>query len=161
MANKQTAESFWGRVDTQGAGCWEWQGSLNNIGYGTVAWHGKLYTAHRVAAYLKGLVDSMSAPKSHRAVTHVLHKCDNRKCCNPDHFFLGSYRDNQLDAYKKGRRVQSKGEEHVNSKLNRLQIDDIRTRYRIGEVQTALAREFNVSQMCISLIVRGETYKCS
>ena len=57
--------------------------------------------------------------------------------------------------------LYSDGYNNRKSKLNILQIDDIRTRYRIGEVQTALAKEFNVSQRCISLIVREETYKCS
>ena len=159
MSAKQTADNFWSKITKLKNGCWEWTGARNSTGYGTVSWHGKVYVSHRVAAYLTGLVVSMSAPKSTHELTHVLHKCDNRKCCNPDHFFLGSFTDNQLDAYKKKRRSQPKGELHVNSKLTKEQVMSIRDRYKLGEYQVPLANEFNVSQRCISLIVRGETYK--
>jgi hypothetical protein len=158
MSKKQTADSFWSRIKKQD-GCWEWQGSCNNSGYGTVAWNGKVYTAHRIAAWLSGLVSTPSAPQSSREPTHVLHKCDNRKCCNPDHFFLGTFTDNMIDAYRKERKKQPKGSNHVNAKLTVVQVATIRTRYKNGEYQVPLAKEYGVSQRCISLIVRGETYK--
>lgn len=158
MTKRQTEESFWARVDRNKSSCWEWQGSCNSTGYGTVAWHGKVFTAHRIAAYLCGLVQSMSAPASSREPIHVLHKCDNRKCCNPDHLFLGSYSDNQADAYKKQRRAAFRGESHTNAKLTNYQAEEIRTRYTAGETQTTLAKTYGVSQRVISLITRKETY---
>lgn len=161
MSSKQTEESFWNKVKVLNkTDCWEWLGSCNNTGYGTVAWSGTVFTAHRVAAYLSGMVTSMSAPKNAKESTHILHKCDNRKCCNPEHFFLGSYTDNQIDAYKKRRKTQPQGEHHVNAKLSKDQVMEIRKRYSNGELQIPLAHEFKVSQRCISLIVRGESYKC-
>jgi hypothetical protein len=161
MSNKQTAESFWARVKKTQS-CWEWQGAKNGTGYGSVGWHGKTYSAHRVAAYLAGMLTDMKAPNAtDRANTHVLHKCDNRKCCNPDHLFLGSYRDNMLDAYKKNRKSQLQGEAHTNAKLSNKQAQEIRKRYEAGEMQIPLAKEFNVSQKVISLIIRNETYKCN
>ena len=162
MAAKQTAESFWARVQgdrRQRNGCWEWQGSLNNTGYGTVAWHGKVYTAHRVAAWLTELVESPSAPLAKQDTTHVLHKCDNRKCCNPTHFFLGSYADNQRDAYAKTRRAQPRGQHHANAKLTNKQAAQVRKLHEAGMTQVVLAKKFGVSQRTISLIVRRETYK--
>ena len=160
MSRKQTAESFWSRVNIGSNDiCWEWGGSRNSSGYGTVAWWGQIFTAHRVAAWLSGMVESPKAPISARAKTFVLHSCDNRCCCNPNHLFLGSYSDNQLDAYKKKRRCQPRGVRHVNAKLTELQVRTIRYRYNAGECQVPLAIEYGVSQRCISLIVRGETYK--
>lgn len=161
MSRKQTPESFWAKVHKGKRNeCWEWQGSRNNTGYGTVGWHGVNYTAHRVAAWLDGLVDSPYAPKGSREKTHVLHKCDNRKCCNPHHFFLGNYRDNQKDAYDKKRREQPKGEAHTNAKLTDAQAKAIRRSYENGMTQMQLAAIYGVSQVTISLIVRGKTYKC-
>lgn len=162
MSTRQTAESFWNRVGgdrRKRNDCWEWQGAHNNTGYGTVAWHGKVYTAHRIAAWLAGLVESPSAPATSREPTHVLHKCDNRSCCNPNHFFLGSYAENQRDAYRKKRRSQSKGEAHTNAKLTNTQAAMIRKLYAAGYTQVALAKAYSVSQRAISLIVRMETYK--
>jgi len=161
MSRPQTESSFWARVNKgKATECWEWQGSCNNTGYGTVAWDGKVYTAHRVAAWLKNLVDSMGAPKHKNDANHVLHKCDNRKCCNPNHFFLGTYSDNQKDAYKKKRRAQPKGVLHANAKLTSKEVQKIKQQY-INKwfTQAELAKDYGVSQTAISKIVRGETYK--
>ena len=161
MSVKQTPESFWARVlKGRRSECWGWQGAQNSTGYGSVAWHGQRYTAHRVAAWLSGLVDTPSAPSGSREKTHVLHKCDNRICCNPNHFFLGNYKDNQKDAYVKGRREQPKGEAHVNAKLTNVQAKAIRKSYSNGMTQMQLATIYGVSQRVISLIVREKAYKC-
>lgn len=157
MSAKQTAETFWARVDKTGD-CWLWTGAKNNTGYGTVAWDGVVYTAHRLAAYLTGLVTSPVAPK-HGSSTFVLHRCDTRLCCNPAHFELGTYAKNQLDAYARKQRKQPKGEHHSNAKLTNEQAAQIRTLYKTGSYrQVDLADTFGVSQRVISLIVRGETY---
>jgi hypothetical protein len=163
MSVKQTPESFWAKVN-KGKKCWEWQGSTNSTGYGTVSWEGKVYCAHRVAAWLSGLVDSPRAIGSRASVRasnkYVLHKCDNRLCCNPDHFFVGTLGDNMKDAYRKKRKAQPNGEKHVNAKLSNQQAKKIRQRYKNGEFQVPLAREYGVSQRVISLIVQGKTYIC-
>jgi DNA-binding transcriptional regulator YiaG len=158
VSHKQTPESFWKRVK-KSRKCWEWQGACNNTGYGTVAWHGKNYTAHRIAAWLSGLVESPAKPINAQEKSHVLHKCDNRMCCNPNHFFIGSYSDNQLDAYAKKRKAQPKGEKHTNAKLTDKQAVEIRHNYKTyGLHQQKLADRYNVSQSTISKIIRGETY---
>jgi len=159
MSKKQTPETFWKRVETgRPDDCWPWKGSRNSTGYGTVAWEGKVYTAHRVAAFLSGLVTSLGAPKRHSDHGHVLHTCDNRGCCNPDHFFIGNYSANQLDAYRKGRRSQPKGERNANAKLSNSQAEEIRKKHASGVTQMVLAKEYGVSQVAISLIVRRKTY---
>jgi len=160
MSKKQTPENFWSKV-RKGADdeCWEWSGATNNTGYGTVGWHGRNYTAHRVAAWLSDMVKSPSRPEHSRDKDHVLHRCDNRRCCNPHHFVIGSYSDNQYDAYQKKRRVQPKGQAHSKEKPTNEQAAEIRQRYEAGEFQVPLAKEYGVSQRVVSLIVRGESYK--
>jgi len=165
MATKNTPEKFWSRV-RRGApnDCWEWQGSKTSGGYGNLTWHGVPVQAHRVAYFLaRGGISPAThfrqAGAAKRYRRFVLHKCDNRPCCNPDHLFLGSMRTNQLDAYAKGRKVQPKSQ-HANAKLSAEQVRDIRWRYDIGQnTQQQLATEFGVSQRAISLVVRRETYK--
>ena len=160
MPAPQTPENFWSRVKKTDAGCWEWQGSRNSTGYGTVAWGRVVYTAHRVAAWLSGLVDSPRAPRSKEDHGFVLHRCDNRLCCNPAHFFIGNYSANQRDAYRKGRRAPIKGHNHANSKLTPDQVREIRRVYASDVAsQDTLAGRYGVSQRAISLVVRRETYK--
>lgn len=144
--------------------CWEWQGATTSSGYGNLRWHGKSVQAHRVAYFLTfgGIGLETGFRYEGRAKTYkrfVLHKCDNRLCCNPNHLFLGSMRANLLDAYAKGRKQQPKSK-HVNAKLSPENVREVRSQYDTGkENQVALAKRFGVSQRVISLVVRRETYK--
>jgi predicted DNA-binding protein (UPF0251 family) len=71
---------------------------------------------------------------------------------------IGSYVDNQRDAYSKKRRVQPKGQHSPNAKLTNAQAEDIRQEYLAGATQNSLAKKYGVSQVAISLIIRGRTY---
>lgn len=156
--SKHTAESFWARVDVgHTASCWNWKGSVTSSGYGSLSFHGYSCVAHRVAAYLCSMIDSVKQP-AETANTFVLHKCDNRRCCNPSHFFLGSKHDNLQDAYNKKRKQQPQGHLHANSKLTPKDVRKIRKQYSLLS-QDKLAVIYGVSQVAVSLILRGVTYR--
>lgn len=76
--------------------CWEWTACTNNIGYGMFRWEtGKMRTAHRVSYEMfKGII-----PKG----KIVCHTCDNPRCVNPDHLWVGTHQDNFDDMISKGR----------------------------------------------------------
>lgn len=79
----------------QETGCWNWLKYVDpSTGYGNFRQDGH-QLAHRWAyATFRGEI-----PKG----MWVLHSCDNRRCVNPDHLFLGNSRDNVLDMVAKGR----------------------------------------------------------
>lgn len=130
--------------------CWEWQKTLNSRGYGTVSMHGRSVGAHVLSYELwNGPVGNMC----------VCHSCDNRKCINPAHLFLGTRRDNNNDKIRKHR--QAKGERIGTSKLTETDVYMIRTLYRSGHLQRELALRFGVVQQEISNIVRGQWWKDS
>jgi hypothetical protein len=78
------------------SGCWEWLRAVRTDGYGTVKDRRDITVgAHRVSwQEHKGEI-----PEG----LHVLHKCDNKLCVNPDHLFLGTHKDNMKDMIGKGR----------------------------------------------------------
>lgn len=75
-------------------GCWEWQGVMHHSGYGCFKEMGKFTYSH-IASY--------RAFKGETGGKFVCHSCDNPKCCNPDHLFLGTHQENMDDMKAKGR----------------------------------------------------------
>jgi len=75
--------------------CHEWLGAKNSAGYGYVKIDNRVIRVHRVTYALhygeikKGQV--------------IMHKCDNRSCCNPVHLESGTQIENMRDMVSKGR----------------------------------------------------------
>lgn len=88
--------------------CWIWQGALNYRGYGKFSMKSdKNISAHR-ASYL-----IFNGPIIQGLF--VCHTCDNPKCVNPDHLWLGSAMDNYKDSIKKGRQRWQKKKENLDA----------------------------------------------
>lgn len=101
--SKNLEKRFFEKVQPEpNTGCWLWLGAeVGEMGYGSFfIGSKKLRTrrsglAHRVSFWIakRFLPDELC----------LLHKCDNPRCVNPDHLFLGTRTDNNLDMKKKGR----------------------------------------------------------
>lgn len=132
-------------------GCWEWQRGRNNMGYGKVSLSGQRREyAHR-AAYVEfcGPIPQWQ---------EVCHKCDNPSCCNPEHLFLGSHRDNMRDARRKGRMrppPPTHGPDHPMAKFTADQVRAIRYDQRPA---TVIAKDHDCNPETIKRIQDWRTY---
>lgn len=96
-ARPTAIQRFWRKVDVRGADdCWEWSGATNSSGYGQITVRtGLTVYAHRLSAAIHfGMFDQR---------LWVLHHCDNRRCVNPAHLYLGTVTDNVRDMLERGR----------------------------------------------------------
>lgn len=105
-------------------GCWLWIGAVAPPrNYGKMWFYGeqgrRCIAAHRISyeIFVGKIPDGM----------WVLHRCDNPRCVNPEHLFLGTHSDNMNDMYSKGRGLNRKGERHCLSLLTDEQAMEIRT----------------------------------
>jgi hypothetical protein len=139
-------ERLWKYVDERGEDeCWLWRGAVRRRGYGVFSLNGRSVVAHRLAYELA----TGEAPGEKL----VCHRCDNPRCCNPAHLFLGTHTDNVRDMLEKGRGRPPRGEQHHSAKLTVTAVREIRRRRAAGEKLVDLAREYGVGDARLSVIV--------
>lgn len=86
-------------------GCWEWQGKILPTGYGEIRMNSQSILVHRCS--YETFVGVIPAGKN------VCHVCDNRKCINPEHLWIGSHQENMQDAVRKKRMKGTPGYKHT------------------------------------------------
>lgn len=133
------------------SGCWLWTGNIfsQRGGYGCFTMRSARLMgerAHRLAwKLLRGPITSED---------HVLHRCDNPVCVNPDHLFLGDQQANMDDRQMKGR--QNYGETHGKVKLTELQVRAIHAETRL---YSEVAAEYGVTFITVCDIKCGRSWK--
>lgn len=176
---KSLRERFESKVDRSGgaSACWLWLGAGQRYGHVRVKRNGSWSTesAHRVAYEL----ERGDIP----AGLEVCHRCDNPKCVNPSHLFLGTRAENAADMVAKGRHATgarcrqknpargdrngsrlyperlARGERNARSRLSESVVRDMRERYAAGTSQGALAREYGVMQSTVSKVVLRQAWR--
>lgn len=126
--------------------CLEWTGTINKDGYGTLTFKGRQWKAHRLAYEIH--VGSVPADKM------VCHRCDNRKCIEPDHLFLGDNAENTRDRNIKGR--QARGALISTATLT---PDDVRAIRASDLPHSVLAMQYGVAETTIASARKRKSWR--
>lgn len=144
-------ERFGKNTRKTSSGCIEWTAYSDPKGYGRSSpnQNGEVLS-HRIAF-------EMAHGKIPEGM-HVLHHCDNRKCVNVSHLYLGTNDDNVRDRCLRNRNHNLSGENNPRSKLKLRQVCEIR---KSGASRPELANRFGVSEYTIYAIQSGLTWKAA
>lgn len=154
MAKKTVADRFWEKVSKapHPKGCWEWIGSRDGCGYGRINVGGVSQKASRVAYRIaKGEIGSGLL---------CLHTCDNPRCVNPSHLYLGTAGDNAKDRVTRGRMPSTVGEANGRALLTETDVLSIRRDYAAGScTYQSLGIKYGVKFRTIADIVIKRTWR--
>ena len=150
-ARKPREDRFWSfSIPEPNSGCWLWTGGVCGNGYGgfNLVRPRKSISASRFAFELThgSIPDGL----------HVLHRCDNKLCVNPEHLYAGTRSQNMQDAYDRGRQPFRSGVLRHNAKLTDEIVREIRRSDKMG---AEWARELGVSSVVIYNIRNGKTWR--
>ena len=128
---------FWAKVD-QSDDCWLWTGCVDKEGYGRFRIGSPTtYSTHRV---------SYAIAKGEPGQKSVCHSCDNPRCVNPEHLWIGVQLDNIRDRDEKNRCCKM------------LTIEQVREILASREIYRRLGNRYGVSSVTICDIKTGRTW---
>ena len=124
-------------------GCWDWQGR-NSAKYPQLSvGKGHFISIHRLSWMLhKGPIEDK---------LFVLHTCDNCRCSNPDHLYLGTQKENNRDRFDRNRANITFGERSGTAKIK----NEI-----AQEIKMLLINGYSIQDICNKLDVAWNTVFC-
>lgn len=125
-------------------GCWDWNGTAHHSGYINLKYDGQRIGLHRISWMIhKGPIpDDL----------WVLHHCDNRRCSNPEHLYLGTPINNVQDREQRSKGFQLRGSGHHRAIFTEKNVREIKKLLNLGVNISKLAKKFNCSPASLKYI---------
>lgn len=141
-------ERFLSRIDRSGGtnSCWEWRGTFFANGYPAFWMEGKQHLAHRLSYELL---------TGKKLKNFACHTCDNPACCNPEHIFDGTQKDNMRDMVKKGRKVVKA----IEKRPVKLSEAEVRKIFDDPRSSRKVAADFDICGRMVLNIKNGVSWK--
>lgn len=161
------ADKFWTKVDVRGADdCWPWMATTTpektrSLPYGRFyISKSRIVRAHRAAFMISTGINPDQLL--------VCHSCDNPRCCNPKHLWLGTNAQNNADRAAKGRSApvtltasdrSRPGTEHHDAKISNADVVAIRERYARGDSVRTISADYPIGPTTIWRIATGRLWR--
>jgi hypothetical protein len=155
------ANRFWAKVDRRGPDeCWPWTGAggrQKSGRSGHIRIEPERGSRNVAAPRVAWELTNGQIPKG----LFVCHHCDNAKCVNPAHLFVGTASDNVRDMVQKGRgRVNRQhGEKNHAAKISAAQVMEIRGYVAKGAgTYRQIGARYGISPSAVHLIASGRNW---
>lgn len=165
--DEKVSKRFWKKVAVGAPDeCWPWQAYRNAKGYGQFRVNPPPASQAKASRVAWELQHGQAIPPG----LFVCHTCDNPPCCNPNHLFLGTNRDNMADMARKGRAARHAAG-HLRTagfvrdlierqrRLTDEQIAHARRAHAGGESCRSIARRMGVAHTTISRLINGTQWR--
>lgn len=165
---KYCSEKDWDRyvalVKITDSGCWRM--GTSKVRYPRFYWNGKSWPSNR---FVYTAIHGEIPPRM-----EVCHTCDNDKCSNPNHLFLGTHKENMQDCSRKGRTWLQRQPERIpeivavllrigeavnTAKITEKDVLEIRRRRARGETLTAISEDFPIDRSMCGYIANRKAWK--
>ena len=132
-------------------GCWDWKKKCSTEKYPRMN-YSRLEPKMTIHTY-SWTINFGQIPKG----SMVCHKCDNTRCSNPLHLFLGTAGDNIRDCVSKGR--HNFGSKHGMSKLTEIKVFEMKNLLSMGASLSYLSKKYSISISTIGRIKNNKLWK--
>jgi len=133
-------------------GCLEWTGAIKSNGYGNMPIGSTKDGSRRTVAVHRAAYEEWNGPIGDN---WVLHSCDNKKCINPKHLYLGDRKQNIKDAIDRGLLPPQQGEKNGNAAISEYTARRIKWLLSRNTRQIDIARGLGVSSGIVHSISSG------
>jgi hypothetical protein len=116
--NIELIDKLWSRTK-QIDKCWLWQGGINSDKYGQIRVNDKMLSVHRLSV-------SIYLGIEYTGKWQANHTCENKRCWNPLHLYMGSKTENRNDGL-----TGSCNKGHLYSEHGRIHVDKHGQRRRV------------------------------
>lgn len=148
---RNTLQNFWEKIffPIDSYGCWMWIGTTGTDRYGVFVINRKPHRSSRLMWEIRyGEIPSGFC---------VCHACDNPRCCNPAHLFLGTQGDNIKDKVDKKR--QAMGESSGRAILTESDVIEIFRLRHIGLTHKEISKVFDIDRSHVGDILHSKCWR--
>ncbi len=155
MEAEELERRFWDKVERHGDDeCWPWIGHRDKQGYGRLfTWSSKGTRTQRAAHRIAYAITNGGVPEN----LLVMHSCDNKWCCNPNHLSIGTDLDNSRDASMKGR--MHPGERTFGAILTEEIVKEIGRLSKSGIGSNQIGRNLKIHRKTVADVVNRKTWR--